>query len=54
MQPPRNEALTFGLKGREPSLNPLRIALGEWRHLARDAYRAPGLKAKLKTLFGAP
>lgn len=53
-EPPRNEALTFGLKGREPSLNPLRIALGEWRHLARDAYRAPGLRAKLKTLFGAP
>lgn len=52
--PPRHEPLRFGLKGREPSLNPVAIALGEWAHLTRDAMRAKGVHAKLRTLFGAP
>jgi sterol desaturase/sphingolipid hydroxylase (fatty acid hydroxylase superfamily) len=52
--PPAGEPLRFGLKGRAPSNNPLRIALGEWSHLLRDAVRANGLRAKLKVLFGAP
>jgi sterol desaturase/sphingolipid hydroxylase (fatty acid hydroxylase superfamily) len=52
--PPPGQPLQFGLKGREPSLNPLRIAFGEWAHLTRDFGHAPGWKAKLKTLFGAP
>lgn len=52
--PPAGERLRFGLKGREASLNPFWIALGEWVHLVRDARRAPGLVAKLKVLFGTP
>lgn len=52
--PPAGEPLRFGLKGRAPSNNPLRIALGEWGHLLRDAARANGLREKLKVLFGAP
>ena len=51
---PANEPLRFGLKGREVSRNPFRIALGEWGHLLRDAARARGVRGKLKTLFGAP
>lgn len=52
--PPAGEALRFGLKGRQPSLNPVRIALGEWGHLARDVAAARGVAAKLKVLLGAP
>jgi sterol desaturase/sphingolipid hydroxylase (fatty acid hydroxylase superfamily) len=51
---PADEPLRYGLKGRAPSRNPLRIALGEWAHLLRDTARAPGLAAKLRTLFGTP
>lgn len=53
-EPPPGEALRFGLKGRMPSRNPFAIALGEWGHLLRDTARARGLRAKLKTLLGAP
>jgi sterol desaturase/sphingolipid hydroxylase (fatty acid hydroxylase superfamily) len=52
--PPADEPLRFGLKGREPSNNPLKIALGEWGHLLRDAAQAKGLRGKLKVLFGTP
>jgi sterol desaturase/sphingolipid hydroxylase (fatty acid hydroxylase superfamily) len=52
--PPVGERLRFGLKGRSPSLNPLRIAFGEWSRLARDAGAVRGVAAKLKVLFGAP
>ena len=51
---PTHEPLRFGLKGREPSHNPLAIAFGEWRHLFRDTARAKGARAKLKVLLGAP
>jgi sterol desaturase/sphingolipid hydroxylase (fatty acid hydroxylase superfamily) len=51
---PRDEALRFGLRGRNPGNNPLAIALGEWRHLAVDAWRASGLRRKLQVLFGPP
>ncbi len=52
--PPKDEPLRFGLKGRMPSRNPFAIALGEWGRLYADAARAAGVRAKLKTLFGAP
>ena len=52
--PPQGEPLQFGLKGRQPTLNPVRIALSEWGHLASDLRQAAGWKAKLRTLFGAP
>ena len=51
---PREEPLRFGLKGREAGQNPFSIALGEWRKLPADIVHAPGLTAKLKTVFGAP
>lgn len=53
-KPPEDEPLRFGLKGRAPSHNPFMIALGEWRHLLRDARGAKGARGKLKVLFGAP
>ncbi len=53
-RPPADEPLRFGLEGREPAYNPFRIALGEWARLLHDARAAPGLRAKLATLFGAP
>lgn len=51
---PQDEPLRFGLKGREPSNNPLRIALGEWVRLIGDVRQARGLTARLKVLLGAP
>lgn len=51
---PINETLRYGLKGREPSVNPLWIALGEWVHLYRDVRAASGIGRKLVVLFGAP
>jgi sterol desaturase/sphingolipid hydroxylase (fatty acid hydroxylase superfamily) len=53
-QAPRDEALRFGVKGRAPSNNPITIALGEWRRLAADTWRASGLWRKLGVLFGPP
>lgn len=51
---PQSKTLKYGLKGRDPSLNPFWIALGEWVHLYRDVRAAPGLRRKLKLLLGAP
>ncbi len=53
-QAPRGEALRYGLKGREPSLNPVTIALSEWARLISDARKARGTVAKFRTLFGPP
>jgi len=53
-QAPREEPLKFGVKGRVPSNNPFVIALGEWGHLLRDAWRTPGLVPRLRVLFGPP
>jgi sterol desaturase/sphingolipid hydroxylase (fatty acid hydroxylase superfamily) len=52
--PPAGEPLRYGLKGRAPSNNPLRIALGEWGHLIRDVRAARGWRARLKILAGPP
>jgi sterol desaturase/sphingolipid hydroxylase (fatty acid hydroxylase superfamily) len=51
---PESETLHYGLKGRQPSTNPLWIALGEWVHLWRDVRSARGLKARLRIVLGAP
>jgi len=51
---PRGEALHYGLAGRAASLNPLRIALGEWLAMGRDAWRARGWRARWRALFGTP
>lgn len=52
--PPAHEPLRFGLKGREATNNPLKIAFREWGLLLRDAARARGVRAKLNMLFGPP
>jgi sterol desaturase/sphingolipid hydroxylase (fatty acid hydroxylase superfamily) len=51
---PREETMRFGLKGREASVNPFKIALGEWGHLLRDVAKTKGLWRRLQVLFGAP
>ncbi|NPV24575.1 sterol desaturase family protein [Bradyrhizobium aeschynomenes] len=51
---PRDEPLQFGLRGRLPTNNPFRIVFGEWIALAGDAWRAPGVRRKLRLLFGPP
>jgi sterol desaturase/sphingolipid hydroxylase (fatty acid hydroxylase superfamily) len=51
---PAGEPLRFGLEGREPSHNPVRIALGEWGRLGRDVAAAKGVAAKVRVLIGAP
>ncbi|MBP2562414.1 sterol desaturase/sphingolipid hydroxylase (fatty acid hydroxylase superfamily) [Neorhizobium galegae] len=49
---PKTEPFRYGLRGRPASLNPGRIALGEWAILWRDFRRATGPTAKLRVLFG--
>lgn len=51
---PEQEPLVFGLKDREPSNNPLHIALAEWGCLWRDTRAAKSISRKVKVLFGAP
>jgi sterol desaturase/sphingolipid hydroxylase (fatty acid hydroxylase superfamily) len=51
---PEGETLEYGLKGRAPTNNPVRIALGEWGHLFRDVARARGLRQRLLVLLGPP
>lgn len=49
---PQDEPLRYGLKGRGPTLNPLRIALGEWAAILRDLGKAAGLRAAFSIAFG--
>jgi sterol desaturase/sphingolipid hydroxylase (fatty acid hydroxylase superfamily) len=51
---PKREPLRYGLVGGTPSFNPVRIALGEWASMLRDARNAQGAGAKFRTLFGPP
>lgn len=51
---PANERLTYGLHGREPTHNPLRIALGEWGLLLQDVRSAKGTVAKVRVLLSPP
>jgi len=51
--PPR-EPLHYGLVGGARSFNPVRIALGEWTAMLRDAGKAQGVRAKFRALFGPP
>lgn len=53
-EPPAREKLRYGLVGGQPSFNPVKTALGEWVAMLRDARRAQGAGAKLRTLFGPP
>ncbi|MGH6880577.1 MAG: sterol desaturase family protein [Hypericibacter sp.] len=51
---PKDEPLRFGLVGGTRTLNPFRIAFGEWIALARDFRRVDTLKMKWLALFGPP
>lgn len=51
---PKNEPLRYGLVGSTPTLNPLRIELGEWAAMARDVRRASSLSGQLRALFAPP
>lgn len=52
--PPAGERLRYGVSGHAPSLNPLRIALGEWTAIWRDLRLAPTLSDKLRVMFAPP
>ncbi|OAI31695.1 fatty acid hydroxylase [Methylosinus sp. R-45379] len=51
---PKQEALRYGLVGGTPSFNPLKIALGEWAAMFRDAAAAADWRAALRALFAPP
>lgn len=51
---PKDEKLRFGLVGGTRTLNPFRIAFGEWIALTRDFRRVDTLKMKFLALFGPP
>lgn len=51
---PLGGGLHYGLAGREPETNPVRIAIGEWRRMFVDIGRAKGLAAKIAVALGAP
>ncbi|WP_368911315.1 sterol desaturase family protein [Taklimakanibacter deserti] len=51
---PRGDRLRYGLAGGTATLNPLRIAFGEWISLFRDVRSASTLSAKLSAIFAAP
>lgn len=48
---PANETLQYGVAGRKPSHNPLRIVFGEWAALYQDLRQARGLRQRLASLF---
>jgi sterol desaturase/sphingolipid hydroxylase (fatty acid hydroxylase superfamily) len=51
---PKDETLRYGLVGVAPTLNPFRVAFGEWGAMIRDVRDAPSPRAKLSALFGPP
>jgi sterol desaturase/sphingolipid hydroxylase (fatty acid hydroxylase superfamily) len=51
---PKDEPLRFGLVGGARTLNPFRIAFGEWIALVRDFRRVDTLEMKWLALFGPP
>lgn len=52
--PPVGERLRYGVSGRETTLNPVWIALGEWAAIGRDLRLAATLSDKLRVMFAPP
>lgn len=52
--PPEGERLRYGLKNGTPTLNPLKIALGEWTAMFRDVGRARSARGRFRSLFAPP
>jgi sterol desaturase/sphingolipid hydroxylase (fatty acid hydroxylase superfamily) len=50
----RGEPVRYGLTHDIETFNPLRIAVHEFAAIARDARRAPSLRARLACVFGPP
>jgi sterol desaturase/sphingolipid hydroxylase (fatty acid hydroxylase superfamily) len=51
---PEDEALRYGLVGRTPSYNPIKVAFGEWAAIVRDFRRARALRDGFRALFIVP
>lgn len=49
-----NKPCKYGIIGQLHSNNPIKITFHQWQHLFKSTYRANGLKAKLKVVFGYP
>ena len=49
-----DEPVEFGLKGRAPEPNPLRLAFREWRALLQDMTEAQGPRHALRVALSAP
>lgn len=54
VEAPRNEPLSFGLKGEAPTSNPLRILFSEWGRLFSDLAASRSLREAWLAAFGAP
>ncbi len=48
------EPVEFGLKGRAPELNPVRLAFREWRALYEDLIKAQGLRHAMRIALSPP
>ena len=51
---PQDETLRYGLAGGVPTINPIRIALGEWAAMYHDLTRAPDWPSRWRALFAPP
>lgn len=49
-----DEPVRFGIAGRDPEPNPVRLALREWRLLAGDMRRSGSIRAALATAWSRP
>ena len=49
-----NKPCKYGIIGQLNSNNPIKITFHQWQYLFKSTYRANGLKAKLKVVFGYP
>lgn len=52
--PPAGERLRYGVSGRKATLNPVRIALGEWADIWHDLRLASSPSEKLRIMFAPP
>ncbi len=53
--PVKNETLTYGLAGSNPSYSPVQIAFAEWKAIARDLRGVKSLRSALQiAFFGKP
>ncbi|TFF21739.1 sterol desaturase family protein [Jiella endophytica] len=51
---PKDEPLRYGLVGVKPSLNPLKIAFGEWARMGRDLGNAGSWRERVRAVLAPP